>query len=199
MVSFFWQLMVFALKYFLRFVSNSWQVISPVEVCGFVTSVNELITIQNKVYQKPTVIIATRVTGEEEIPDGVVAVLTSDMPDVLSHVSIRARNSKACVFWIAYHNFYLSHCQQKVNIFTIYESSKLPKVLSLRKPTYIIYLLENGADMLCHMLRSKYFQESQGEGGTCCNHTTEVLKFDSQARCRIIVWSVIFYTSSPIF
>ncbi|XWS25405.1 hypothetical protein CRYUN_Cryun27aG0065400 [Craigia yunnanensis] len=83
----------------LRKVANlgCWQVISPVEVCGFVTSVNELITIQNKVYRKPTVIIATRVTGEEEIPDGVVAVLTSDMPDVLSHVSIRARNSKACI------------------------------------------------------------------------------------------------------
>ncbi|XVF64923.1 hypothetical protein PTKIN_Ptkin09bG0205500 [Pterospermum kingtungense] len=82
----------------LRKVANlgCWQVISPVEVCGHVTSVNELITVQNKVYRKPTVIIATRVTGEEEIPDGVVAVLTSDMPDVLSHVSIRARNSKIC-------------------------------------------------------------------------------------------------------
>ncbi|XP_039049997.1 alpha-glucan water dikinase 2 [Hibiscus syriacus] len=82
----------------LRKVANlgCWQVISPVEVCGFVTSMNELITVQNKVYRKPTVIIATRVTGEEEIPDGVVAVLTSDTPDVLSHVSIRARNNKIC-------------------------------------------------------------------------------------------------------
>ncbi|TXG52640.1 hypothetical protein EZV62_021809 [Acer yangbiense] len=84
----------------LRKVANlgCWQVISPVEVCGFITSVNELITCQNKVYRKPTVIIASRVTGEEEIPYGVVAVLTSDMPDVLSHVSIRARNDKACFF-----------------------------------------------------------------------------------------------------
>eukprot|EP00257_Ricinus_communis_P020529 XP_015579774.1 LOW QUALITY PROTEIN: alpha-glucan water dikinase 2 [Ricinus communis] len=73
-----------------------WQVISPVEVCGFVTCVNELITIQNRVYRKPTVIIANRVSGEEEIPEGVVAVLTPDMPDILSHVSIRARNSKVC-------------------------------------------------------------------------------------------------------
>ncbi|KAK2659965.1 hypothetical protein Ddye_006498 [Dipteronia dyeriana] len=82
----------------LRKVANlgCWQVISPVEVCGFITSVNELITCQNKVYRKPTVIIASRVTGEEEIPYGVVAVLTSDMPDVLSHVSIRARNDKVC-------------------------------------------------------------------------------------------------------
>ncbi|XP_042494835.1 alpha-glucan water dikinase 2-like [Macadamia integrifolia] len=82
----------------LRKIANlgCWQVISPVEVCGFVTSVNELITVQSKVYGKPTIIIANKVTGGEEIPDGVVAVLTPDMPDVLCHVSIRARNSKVC-------------------------------------------------------------------------------------------------------
>ncbi|XP_065880881.1 alpha-glucan water dikinase 2 isoform X2 [Euphorbia lathyris] len=82
----------------LRKIANlgCWQVISPMEACGFVTSVHELITIQNKVYRKPTVVIANRVTGEEEIPDGVVAVLTPDMPDILSHISIRARNSKVC-------------------------------------------------------------------------------------------------------
>ncbi|CAN1185315.1 Alpha-glucan water dikinase 2 [Linum perenne] len=82
----------------LRKVANlgCWQVISPVEVRGFVASVHDLATVQNKVYRKPTVMIATRVTGEEEIPTGVVAVLTPDMPDILSHVSIRARNSKVC-------------------------------------------------------------------------------------------------------
>ncbi|KAJ4701488.1 Alpha-glucan water dikinase [Melia azedarach] len=73
-----------------------WQIISPVEVCGFITSMNELISSWNKVYRKPTVIIANRITGEEEIPDGVVAVLTPAAPDVLSHVSIRARNNKVC-------------------------------------------------------------------------------------------------------
>lgn len=30
--------------------------------------------------------------GEEEIPEGVVGLLTPDAPDVLSHVSVRARN-----------------------------------------------------------------------------------------------------------
>lgn len=63
-------------------------------MCGFVASVNELISVQNKVYKRPTIIIANKVTGEEEIPDGVVGVLTPDMPDVLSHVSVRARTSK---------------------------------------------------------------------------------------------------------
>ncbi|TVU30245.1 hypothetical protein EJB05_21855 [Eragrostis curvula] len=74
----------------LRNIANlgSWQIISPIEV------VDELLTVQNKSYDKPTVLVAKAVKGEEEIPDGVVAVLTPDMPDVLSHVSVRARNSK---------------------------------------------------------------------------------------------------------
>lgn len=72
----------------------SWQVISPVEVTGSVAVVDELLSVQNKSYEKPTILIAKRVKGEEEIPDGAVAVLTPDMPDVLSHVSVRARNSK---------------------------------------------------------------------------------------------------------
>jgi len=38
--------------------------------------------------------VAKSVKGEEEIPDGVVGVITPDMPDVLSHVSVRARNCK---------------------------------------------------------------------------------------------------------
>jgi hypothetical protein len=73
---------------------NSWQVISPVEVVGYIEVVDELLTVQNKSYEKPTILVAKSVKGEEEIPDGTVAVLTPDMPDVLSHVSVRARNSK---------------------------------------------------------------------------------------------------------
>ena len=51
-----------------------------------------------QVYEEPTVLVAKRVTGEEEVPEGVVAVLTPDAPDVLSHVSVRARNMKAGSF-----------------------------------------------------------------------------------------------------
>ncbi|CAF2115941.1 unnamed protein product [Brassica napus] len=75
---------------------GSWQVISPVEVVGYVIVVDELLTVQNKTYDRHTIIVANRVRGEEEIPDGAVAVLTPDMPDVLSHVSVRARNGKIC-------------------------------------------------------------------------------------------------------
>ena len=73
----------------------SWQVISPVDVSGYVEVVGDLGDVQDKVYSKPTILVANKVKGEEEIPDGAVAVLTPDMPDVLSHVSVRARNGKA--------------------------------------------------------------------------------------------------------
>lgn len=73
---------------------NSWQVISPIEAVGYVVVVDELLSVQNKSYELPTILVAKTVSGEEEIPDGAVAVLTPDMPDVLSHVSVRARNSK---------------------------------------------------------------------------------------------------------
>ncbi|XP_026405080.1 alpha-glucan water dikinase, chloroplastic-like [Papaver somniferum] len=75
---------------------GSWLVISPVEVTGYVEVVNELLAVQNKTYERPTILVAKNVRGEEEIPHGIVAVLTPDMPDVLSHVSVRARNSKVC-------------------------------------------------------------------------------------------------------
>ncbi|KAJ4974404.1 hypothetical protein NE237_007578 [Protea cynaroides] len=75
---------------------GSWQIISPVETAGYVVVVEELLSVQNKSYEQPTILVAKVVKGEEEIPDGAVAVLTPDMPDVLSHVSVRARNSKVC-------------------------------------------------------------------------------------------------------
>ncbi|KAH9773133.1 alpha-glucan water dikinase 1 [Citrus sinensis] len=75
---------------------GSWQVISPVEVFGYVAVVDELLAVQDKSYDQPTILLARRVKGEEEIPHGTVAVLTADMPDVLSHVSVRARNCKVC-------------------------------------------------------------------------------------------------------
>lgn len=61
---------------------------------GVVDVVEHLHTVQDKVYSDPTVLLVDNVTGEEEIPEGVVAVLTPDAPDVLSHVSVRARNMK---------------------------------------------------------------------------------------------------------
>ncbi|GLC33353.1 hypothetical protein PLESTB_000342400 [Pleodorina starrii] len=73
---------------------GAWQVISPVEATGVIDVVTGLHEVQDKTYDTPTVLIAEQVTGEEEIPEGVVAVITPDAPDVLSHVSVRARNMR---------------------------------------------------------------------------------------------------------
>lgn len=48
----------------------------------------------HQVYEEPTILLAKRVTGEEEVPVGVVGLISGDAPDVLSHLSVRARNMK---------------------------------------------------------------------------------------------------------
>ena len=65
-----------------------------------------------QVYDEPTVLVAKRVTGEEEVPEGAVAVLTPDAPDVLSHVSVRARNMKV-LFAICHEEEPLKEIEEK--------------------------------------------------------------------------------------
>jgi alpha-glucan,water dikinase len=76
---------------------GAWNIISPVCATGVVEVVDDLKGIQTKVFGVPTVLIVSRVGGEEDIPQGVVGVITPDMPDILSHVSVRARN-EGCLF-----------------------------------------------------------------------------------------------------
>jgi alpha-glucan,water dikinase len=76
---------------------GAWQIISPVEASGVIEVVADLKDIQTKTYSVPTVLVSRRVGGEEDIPAGVVGVITPDMPDILSHVSVRARN-EGCLF-----------------------------------------------------------------------------------------------------
>jgi alpha-glucan,water dikinase len=72
---------------------GAWQVISPSSSAqGQLVVVPSLQGIQDKVFEQPTILLATRVTGEEEVPVGVVGVLSGDAPDVLSHLSVRTRN-----------------------------------------------------------------------------------------------------------
>ncbi|GAB4820070.1 hypothetical protein N2152v2_007116 [Parachlorella kessleri] len=73
---------------------GAWQIISPANTVGRVVVVPNLHGIQDKVYEEPTVLLAKRVTGEEEVPVGAVGLLSGDAPDVLSHLSVRARNMK---------------------------------------------------------------------------------------------------------
>jgi alpha-glucan,water dikinase len=73
---------------------GAWQVISPGAAAGRLCVVPSLHGIQDKVYEEATVLLARQVTGEEEVPAGVVALLSGDCPDVLSHLSVRARNMR---------------------------------------------------------------------------------------------------------
>ena len=41
----------------------------------------------------PTVVVADQVMGDEEIPEGVTAVIAPDVTDIVSHVAVRARNA----------------------------------------------------------------------------------------------------------
>jgi alpha-glucan,water dikinase len=72
---------------------GNWQVISPGRGTGSVHVVGRLLSIQGKSFSEPTVIVADQISGEEEIPEGVTAIITADTTDIVSHVAIRARNA----------------------------------------------------------------------------------------------------------
>ncbi len=61
---------------------------------GKVMACPSLADIQGTSFDVPTVVLADRLGGMEDIPEGVVAVLTESSTDVLSHVAIRARGQK---------------------------------------------------------------------------------------------------------
>ena len=73
---------------------GDWQVISPGEGSGIVEVTDTLRSIQGKTFEKPTVVIADRVMGDEEPPEGVCAIITPDAVDLVSHVAVRTRNSR---------------------------------------------------------------------------------------------------------
>jgi len=73
---------------------------------GYATRVRTLAEVQNNTYDRRTVLIVEKITGEEEVPSNVQAIVllaseTGDHPDVLAHVSVRARNLKVllCVLF----------------------------------------------------------------------------------------------------
>jgi alpha-glucan,water dikinase len=72
---------------------GSWQIISPGRGIGHVEIVPSLGSVQGKDFARPTVIVTDKVGGNEEIPEGVTAIITPDTIDIVSHVAIRARNA----------------------------------------------------------------------------------------------------------
>lgn len=73
---------------------SGWQVISAAPAVGRLQRVASLMAVQGQRFLEATVLITPQVSGEEEIPEGVTAVLTSDTPDLVSHVAVRARNAR---------------------------------------------------------------------------------------------------------
>ena len=64
---------------------------------GFVKKVNTLQEVMYEKYDHRTILIVDKITGEEEVPSNVQAIVllnANDYPDVLAHVSVRARNLK---------------------------------------------------------------------------------------------------------
>jgi len=73
-----------------------WQIISQGDpgAKGYLKQVNDLMSVQAESFDRPTILLASSLSGEEEVPPGVVGVITPDAPDVLAHISVRARNLK---------------------------------------------------------------------------------------------------------
>jgi len=71
---------------------GDWQIISRNETAGWMEKAL-LCDVQARKYDRPTVLITDKITGDEEIPEGVVGVITMSEIDILSHVSVRARNA----------------------------------------------------------------------------------------------------------
>ena len=78
--------------------SQLWLTISPIpKVSGRVIFSKSLKSYEENPEELATIIVTEHIGGEEEIPAGVTGVLlvkNSDYPDVLAHVSVRARNDK---------------------------------------------------------------------------------------------------------
>jgi len=72
---------------------GDWQIVSRGHGSGKVEVVDSLRAIQRAKYDGPTVIVTDKVMGDEDIPEGVTAVIAPDVTDIVSHVAVRARNA----------------------------------------------------------------------------------------------------------
>ncbi|MFZ0257419.1 MAG: PEP/pyruvate-binding domain-containing protein [Gammaproteobacteria bacterium] len=73
---------------------GGWQVISAAAAMGRVRKAASLMSVQGERFPEATLLVTSRVSGEEEIPEGVRAILTTDTPDLVSHVAVRSRNAR---------------------------------------------------------------------------------------------------------
>ena len=104
---------------------SDWLIISRGN-CNLITGnliyVKNLHEVQFKKYNKKTIIITENVNGNEEVPIncvGLIIIKTENYPDILAHVSVRARNLKI-LFCVCFNenesNEFLKLCNSNVNI-----------------------------------------------------------------------------------
>ena len=72
---------------------GDWQVVSPGRAAGWLEVAESLGSVQGRQYGRPSIIIADKVSGYEEPPEGVTAIITPDTVDLVSHLAVRARNA----------------------------------------------------------------------------------------------------------
>jgi len=72
---------------------GDWQIVSRGSGRGIVEVVDHLGAVQGKTFDRPRVVVADHVRGDEEIPEAVTAVIAPDVTDIVSHVAVRARNA----------------------------------------------------------------------------------------------------------
>jgi alpha-glucan,water dikinase len=80
---------------------GNWQVISRGRGAGKVKVIDALKEVQGNSFAHPVVLIADKIAGDEEIPQGATAIVTPALVDSLSHLAIRARNA-GVLFAICY-------------------------------------------------------------------------------------------------
>lgn len=73
---------------------GGWQVASRAQAVGRVMVGDRLSAFQHDRFPEAAVIVTDTITGDEEIPANVQAIITTDTPDLLSHVAVRARNAR---------------------------------------------------------------------------------------------------------
>lgn len=77
-------------------------------------------------YERRTILLCERISGEEEVPNNVQAIVlvdNADYPDVLAHVSVRARNLKV-MFTVCFNENQISELNNMIgkHIFMINEN-----------------------------------------------------------------------------
>jgi len=74
---------------------GSWQVVSPGrgQAGGVVEGLSSLAAVQGRRFETRTVLVTDEIGGDEDIPEGVTAVLSKSTVDLVSHVAVRARNA----------------------------------------------------------------------------------------------------------